>query len=291
MAETPGRGSGSAGPERPGQTGVGSKTATRRRILVVENDAAIRSMLVDLLSDEGYFVMPAADGTEGLSILRERQPDLVVLDLMLPAMSGWQFLDRCHAELERRHVPVIVVSAIDGRGDYPVQLGAAAWFSKQLAIPRFLRTVDEFTGRLSSKQSTSLAAHATPKRVLIVENEPLIRDLLAEYLTDEGYRPDTAATIAEALARIEAQEPDLILLDLMLSVDDGWSFLKSRKEHPSLARIPVLVVSASSNEALLEARDLGADGILAKPFDLDALMLALRSLVEPTTSTPAATAT
>jgi len=102
-------------------------------------------MLVDLLGDEGYGVIPVADGPEALQEIRERPPDAVVLDLMLPTMSGWQLLDKTREQLDRFNVPVIVVSAIDGRSDYPSLLGVAAWFAKPLNIPRFLRTLRQLT--------------------------------------------------------------------------------------------------------------------------------------------------
>jgi CheY-like chemotaxis protein len=117
----------------------------RRQVLVIENDVAIRTMLVDLLGDEGYAVIPAADGAQALETIRQQRPDVIVLDLMLPTMSGWQFLNEARDLLKRFNVPVVVVSAIDGRSDYPSMLGVSAWFAKPLNIPRFLRTLQQLT--------------------------------------------------------------------------------------------------------------------------------------------------
>jgi DNA-binding response OmpR family regulator len=119
-------------------------------VLVVEDDFPIRAMLSDLLSDAGYGVVEADNGREALHCLREQQPDLVVLDLMLPAMSGWEFLNRAREQLERVHVPVMIVSAIDGRSDYPAALGVADWFTKPLDIPRFLDAVERLAGKATS---------------------------------------------------------------------------------------------------------------------------------------------
>jgi DNA-binding response OmpR family regulator len=113
-----------------------------RNVLVVEDDLPIRTMLADLIGDAGYRVVAADNGRDALEQLRDAQPHLVVLDLMLPAMSGWQFLDRARDYLDRLNVPVMIVSAIDGRSDYPSTLGVAAWFTKPLDIPRFLRSVE-----------------------------------------------------------------------------------------------------------------------------------------------------
>ena len=133
-----------------------------RHVLVVEDDVPIRAMLVDLLRDAGYGVDEADSGRAALSRLREQQPDLIVLDLMMPAMSGWQFLDRAREQLDHFNVPVMIVSAIEGRSDYPSTLGAAAWFTKPLDIPRFLRAVDQLAERPHSAGTETIAEHSTP---------------------------------------------------------------------------------------------------------------------------------
>jgi Response regulator receiver domain len=76
-----------------------------RHVLAVEDDSPIRAMLADLLDDVGYVVVQAGDGFEALRQLRRTRPDLIVLDLMLPGMSGWQFLERARSQLERANIP------------------------------------------------------------------------------------------------------------------------------------------------------------------------------------------
>src|SRR5437868_985811 len=83
-----------------------------RHVLIVEDESPIRGMLADLLSDAGYAVLEAADGVEALHQLKAARPDLIVLDLMLPGMSGWQFLERSRKQLEQRNIPVVILSAI-----------------------------------------------------------------------------------------------------------------------------------------------------------------------------------
>jgi CheY-like chemotaxis protein len=134
-----------------------------RHVLVVEDDLPIRAMLVDLLRDAGYGVDEAETGREALSRLQEQQPDLIVLDLMLPAMSGWQFLERAREQLDCFHVPVVIVSAIEGRSDYPSTLGAAAWFTKPLDIPRFLGAVDRLAEWTHAEGPKTTAEHSIPR--------------------------------------------------------------------------------------------------------------------------------
>jgi CheY-like chemotaxis protein len=248
-------------------------------VLVVEDDAPIRAMLADLLSDAGYGVIEASSGAEALSRLREQQPDLIVLDLMLPTMSGWEFLDRSRPELDRLNLPVMIVSAIAGKSDYPSTLGVAAWFTKPLDIPRFLSAVERLAGAPHRRGRTRDLDWSPPARVLIVEDEVIIRDLLCEHLSSEGFVPAAAETVSAAREQIEAQPPDLILLDLMLPDEDGWTFLAHRKSDAQLSAIPTVAISSAPHERLVEAKDLGADAFLSKPFDLDALTALIRSFV------------
>src|SRR5712692_3825603 len=83
------------------------------RILIVEDDGAIRSLLVNVLGEEGYEAAEAGDGVHALEKIRENVPDLILLDLFMPRMDGWQFLERSRAVRGCESVPVIVLSAAD----------------------------------------------------------------------------------------------------------------------------------------------------------------------------------
>ena len=246
-----------------------------KHVMVVEDEASIRSMLAELLADAGYSVSEAADGREALSQLREHEPDLIVLDLVLPRMSGWQFLNQTRDQLTRNGVPVVILSAIDGRADYPSALGVAAWFTKPLDVPRFLGAIEQLVG----KRGPSGERRAVAGRLLLVEDDMPIRSILTEQLTSEGYTVDAVDTIERARQRIGEARPDLILLDLMLPRQDGWTFLRERQDETDLASIPVLVISAAPRARLVEAKELGADGFLSKPFDLDVLDALVQSFV------------
>ena len=116
-----------------------------------------------------------------------------------------------------------------------------------------------------------------PKTVLIVDDEPNIRGFLRMVLEDEGYRVETAGDGREALDKLRRNPPDAVLLDLMMPVVDGWSFLTSRRTLSAECRCPVLVMSAVGGWGM--ARELGAAGFLAKPFDVDVLLAKLADVL------------
>jgi len=108
-------------------------------------------------------------------------------------------------------------------------------------------------------------------RILIVDDEPIIRRFLADGLEDVGYQVTTARNGAEALIRAREQHSDIVLLDLLMPVMDGVTFLRQRQAFPPLARVPVVVLSAAGIDALRIANKLRATAVLAKPVDLEAL--------------------
>jgi two-component system chemotaxis response regulator CheY len=91
---------------------MGPKEAVPKRILVVDDEPGVRRLLSDLLASEGYLVSEAADGVRGLVRLREACPDVVILDLMMPVMSGWAFAEECQRIDGFREVPIIAISAM-----------------------------------------------------------------------------------------------------------------------------------------------------------------------------------
>jgi DNA-binding response OmpR family regulator len=113
--------------------------------------------------------------------------------------------------------------------------------------------------------------------VLVVDDDPNIRDVLATALRDEGYRVDTASDGAEALQLARKHEPGAVILDVMMPVMDGWEFLEQWRSRPADHRAPVLVVSAGRDWTT--ALDLGATGYLSKPFDLLTLETTLASVL------------
>jgi two-component system chemotaxis response regulator CheY len=116
---------------------------------------------------------------------------------------------------------------------------------------------------------------AAPRRVLVVDDDPDILDALSEILEAEGYDVQRARNGREALQRLEQGLPDLVLLDLMMPVMDGWEFARSLAPG---ARPPIIVLSADRNVSA-KAKEIGALGWLAKPFELSELLEAVRSVV------------
>jgi CheY-like chemotaxis protein len=111
-------------------------------------------------------------------------------------------------------------------------------------------------------------------QILVVEDDPAIRELVSEVLRDDGYEVREAGNGAEALDKLRDAPPDLIVLDLMMPVMDGWTFVEECRRQDWCGEVPIIVTSASHDlpRTADHLRELGVRTCLAKPFDVDALL-------------------
>ncbi len=123
----------------------------------------------------------------------------------------------------------------------------------------------------ASQGSAKDPADRTGRRVLVVEDDLDLRDLLVEFLASEGYEVSAAADGERALAEAHARRPDVILLDLMMPVMSGWQFREAQLDDPQLAGVPVVVVSAFDDT-------LDAAAALRKPYELEDVLETVRRL-------------
>jgi CheY-like chemotaxis protein len=119
--------------------------------------------------------------------------------------------------------------------------------------------------------------------VLVVDDENDIRQALAEVLTSEGYQVIDARDGQEALDKARQYHPELVLLDLMMPRMNGWEFRRQQKGDRALARIPVVVLSAFSNDG-----NVDAEAFIQKPFDVDEIVSAVRRYARPAGQRPSA---
>jgi CheY-like chemotaxis protein len=110
----------------------------------------------------------------------------------------------------------------------------------------------------------------TAPLVLVVDDDPDILEAICDILGTESYRVARARNGLEALERVDAERPDVILLDLMMPVMDGVTFAQALRRRPAVSDVPILVISADGNPQ--RAASVNARGYLAKPFDIDALL-------------------
>lgn len=121
------------------------RQADAHHILIVEDDAAIRNALQEILEEEGYLVAGAANGQEAIDLLRRRErPCVILLDLMMPVMNGWQFRAIQRQDPKLAPIPTIIISADGNVAETAAAIGAADYLSKPIQLSRLLQTVERF---------------------------------------------------------------------------------------------------------------------------------------------------
>ncbi|HEX2196302.1 MAG TPA: response regulator [Actinomycetota bacterium] len=119
-------------------------------------------------------------------------------------------------------------------------------------------------------------------KVLVADDEPALRKLLKTNMELEGYETLEASNGAEVLECVERDNPDIILLDIMMPVMDGWEVMTALAANPEYEQKVILVSAKASDDAQLQGWELGADEYITKPFDLDALLERVREVAART---------
>lgn len=219
--------------DAPNSTGVvsGSSDANAATVLVIDDEPSARDVITRMLVKDGYRVVTAANGAEGLRIAAEVAPDVITLDIMMPGMDGWAVLSKLKADPVLAAIPVVVATIIDDR-NLSVSLGAAGYITK----PIDREHLSEVVRRVRSTPGL--------KNVLIVEDDADARKLMRRLFEKEGWSVAEAENGSVALAAIESSPPSLVLLDLMMPVMDGFEFIEQLRKRSTGRDIPVVVHTA-----------------------------------------------
>jgi signal transduction histidine kinase/CheY-like chemotaxis protein len=210
-----------------------SPLATGPVVLVIDDDPAARDLLTRYLQAEGFSVVTAATGDEGLRLARERRPVAITLDVLMPGVDGWSVLTTLKADPDLAEIPVVVVSILDDRG-IGYALGATDYLTKPIDRDRLLAIVRRY-------RPDGLAAP-----VLVIDDDPAARDMLRRTLEREGWPVEEAPDGRAGLAQVAARTPALILLDLMMPEMDGFDFLDELRRNDAWHELPVVVVTAKA---------------------------------------------
>jgi GAF domain-containing protein/DNA-binding response OmpR family regulator len=200
-------------------------------VLVIDDDATARELIAEHLMAEGFSVTAAAGGLEGLKLARDLRPIAITLDVMMPDLDGWSVLAALRQDPELAEIPVIMVTILDEQRR-AASLGAAGYLTKPIDRERLRGLMGRFR---TSAQSP---------RVLLVEDDADQRERVRTWLEGQQWSVQEAADGREALARLQADKPDVILLDLMMPEMDGFAVVAALQKEPNWRDIPVIVITA-----------------------------------------------
>ncbi|MBS0294713.1 MAG: PleD family two-component system response regulator [Proteobacteria bacterium] len=267
------------------------------RILVVDDIEANVRLLEAKLTAEYYDVITCYDGATALKLAAEEQPDIVLLDVMMPGMDGFQVCRRLKDDAATRHIPVVLVTALDGRQDRVTGLDAGAdefltkpvedlfLFARVRALTRLKLVIDELRKREESGRRLGVIEAAgarlggTGGRVLIVDDNDRQAQRIATELAIE-HRPVIESEPEKAL--LTARGPvDLVIVNAFAKNFDGLRLAANIRSDEATRHVPILaVVDIDERQRVVKALEIGVNDILARPVDPQELAARVRTQIK-----------
>ena len=198
-------------------------------VLLIDDDPDVRELFARMMPRRGFQVVLAASGQQGVELAARLKPDAIVLDVKMPGMSGWDVLSALKLSERTAHLPVIMLTVMQQR-EIGQALGAVDYLIKPFDPDALVTTL-----RRHIRGATA--------RVLVVEDDEPTRELVTRTLADAGHRVTSAENGRVALDKLGEGAPDIIILDLMMPVMDGFEFLHHLRTGVH-AHIPVIVATA-----------------------------------------------
>lgn len=233
------------------------------RILLVEDDQLIADIYKKKFESSGFEVVNAVTGRQVLKYLEGQKFDIVLLDLVIPELSGMEVLKEVRTSRFDPNIKVVVFSNLSNPEDreQAVRLGANGFISKTEFSPsqvveevnRYLRQFDEQCKNEGRRQATDQPVPSEKKRsILFIEDEPVFVDMFANRLVQEGYEVVVEMNGLKGLEQAVSRPFDLIITDAMLPGMNGSELIQRLKADERVARVPVFVISASLDEEDLQ---------------------------------------
>ena len=177
----------------------------RRRVLIVDDDRNIRALLREELETDGYEVQAAANGREALALVKQTPPDLVIMDVMMPELTGFDVAAVLRADPETSRIPIIILSVIPDR-ERGYRVGVDRYFTKPVDAPALLGAVGEL-----------LSQGASQKNVLVVDEDAAVVQTLSDVLRAQGYIVSAAYSGPQGIDLALTARPDLVIVNSLLS--------------------------------------------------------------------------
>jgi two-component system cell cycle response regulator len=258
------------------------------KILVVDDDPMNVKLVGAILSRDGYDCLNAYGGAEALALARQQAPDLIMLDIMMPEIDGYQVTRELKRDSATADIPVIVITALNGTEDKvrALDCGADEFLTKPvnaaelLARAKSMLRLKQYRDQLNlrTRSEKDFSREATPEalqpaarrrpHVLLVEDNEKDRVLFSGQIQDQDCDLSLAPDGEAGLQKVLAGGVDLVLLDIFLPGIDGFEVCQRIKAHRETRDVQVLLITCLNDlEGKIKGMELGADDYLVKPVD------------------------
>ncbi len=266
------------------------------RILVVDDTEPNVRLLEAKLTAEYYDVITAHDGPSGIASAIADKPDIILLDVMMPGMDGFEACRILKASPETRHIPVVLVTALDGRRDRlnGLEAGAddfltkpiddVALFARVRSLTRLKLVIDELRQREASGRRMGLIEGVGGRlgggggRVIIADDQPHQGKRIFDELSTE-HRPVLETEPERALIAARARA-DLLIVNIAAKGFDGLRLVAQARSDETTRHLPILAVfEPTERQRAVKALEIGANDLLARPIDPEEMAARVRTLI------------
>jgi len=256
------------------------------RIVVIEDHPMNMELMTYLLKSFGHTVLPHDDGDGAVELIRNQRPDLVICDIQLPGVDGYEIARQLKADAALAGIPLIAVTAyaMVGDRDRLLDAGFDGYLSKPIEPLRFVTQVQDYL-QPEQRQGHPMS-HSAPSspqtlespvirgRVLAVDDSLINLNLMRSLLEPSGYEVRTAESVKEALAMARELTPDLIVTDVHMPDQTGYELAKVLSEDPELRSIPRILISSTGTDtdARNQALRAGVSLFILRPIEPQQLL-------------------
>ncbi|MCU0665493.1 MAG: response regulator [Candidatus Omnitrophica bacterium] len=239
-----------------------------KKILIVDDDVEVLELMRKELEAQRYDVVVAFDGEDGFMKAKTQVPNLIIMDVILPKINGYQLAAKLKKDHETKDIPIIVAS----------EYGSMMELFEEGQINDSFRK--PFLPGIVAGKARKFLGEIRGKKVLIIDDEADLLKVLEVRFRANRYAVVTATNGQEGLEKVKSESPDLIILDFMMPVMNGYEFFKIIKSDPYASSIPVIVLTARG--PLKDSFEMaGADAFMPKPFDAGELVDLAKELLLP----------
>ena len=245
----------------------------KRSILIIDDDITIRKLINHHLKLNNYRTFEAENSSEAFDLLKKESIDLVLSDVTMEGLDGFEFCQQVRANEKHRFLPFIFVTAKNTLEDKSkaIEAGGDDIITKPFDVKELILKTQALIRRsdiyrtYGLRKSLHQSFDEVPPKVLFVDDDPSMAKLFKYNLDKAGFDCNLAFSVDEAMEQIKLQMPDIIVSDIMMPKTDGFTFRKMLLENNQLKDIPFIFLTAkSSEEDILEGYDLGITDYVVK---------------------------